>query len=45
MFEDTFGLVMGLFVNDGLSGNGGGALSGSELSHLLYGQFATQSQV
>lgn len=30
---DVFGLVMGLLA-PGLSGRGGGALSGSELSHL-----------
>lgn len=35
MFDDTFGRVIGLLFSVGLSGNGGGALSGSELSHLL----------
>lgn len=34
MFEDTFGLVMGLLLRVGFNGSGGGALSGSELSHL-----------
>lgn len=39
MFDDTFGFVIGLFVSDGFSGNGGGALSGSELSHLQQYQY------
>lgn len=34
MFDETLGLVIGLLLIDGLSGSGGGALSGSELSHL-----------
>lgn len=34
MFEDTLGLVMGLLLTVGFRGSGGGALSGSELSHL-----------
>lgn len=34
MFEDTLPFVNGLLVMDGFNGNGGGALSGSELSHL-----------
>lgn len=34
MLDDTLGFVIGLFVSDGFSGSGGGALSGSELSHL-----------
>lgn len=33
--DDTCGFVMGLLLAPGLRGSGGGALSGSELSHLL----------
>lgn len=35
MFDDAYGLVRGLLLETpGLSGSGGGARSGSELSHL-----------
>lgn len=34
MFEDTLGFVMGLLLAVGFKGSGGGARSGSELSHL-----------
>lgn len=34
ILEETLGLVIGLLVSDGFKGSGGGALSGSELSHL-----------
>lgn len=34
MVEDTLGFVMGLLLAVGFKGSGGGALSGSELSHL-----------
>ena len=34
IFDETLAFVIGLLLAVGLSGNGGGALSGSELSHL-----------
>ena len=35
-FADVFGFVIGLDAPPGFNGNGGGARSGSELSHLRF---------
>jgi len=40
ILEETLGLVIGLLLATGFSGSGGGALSGSELSHLYCGQLS-----
>ena len=34
MFDETLAFVIGLLLAPGFRGSGGGALSGSELSHL-----------
>lgn len=38
ILEDTFGFVIGLLPTAGFKGSGGGARSGSELSHLQIDQ-------